>query len=171
MSAVPDTLYSLAEELLEIERILDDPEVPDDHKQAFIQAWLRTTGLAAKKIEGYCKLIRSLKARAIAAKAEEDYYRQKKQAAENKADRLEETLLWFMDLKGVDRFPAGIFEPHICQAGGDPPVVVLCDVRQLPKDCKKITVEPDKSAIKRKLKAGEKVRGCKFGARGRYVAI
>jgi hypothetical protein len=169
MSASP-TLYTLAEDLAELESILDNPEVPPEEKQGFIDQWLKAQGDTLKKVDGYCALIRQKSAEAAMFKNEETFFKDKRTAAENTAQDLKNRLLVFMQWRGQDRMDAGRFKVSVCSAG-KAPVIVECDPAELPDELKKITIEPNKTAIGEKLEAGEDVPGCSIGERSRYVRV
>jgi hypothetical protein len=170
MSALP-TLYDLDAELQELEDVLDNPDLSDEQKEEFIQNWLVCMDKVGEKLDNYAALIRTFKARAIVYKVEEDSFKAKRQAAEKNAERLEDRLLAFMQSKGWEKYPTKRFELRVCANGGNPPVVVACDPEALPERFRKVTVEPNKTEILAALKAGEKVRGCMLGERGRYLRV
>jgi hypothetical protein len=55
--------------------------------------------------------------------------------------------------------------------GGAEPVIVDDDIDldALPEDCRKVTVAPVKTAIGKRLKAGEVVPGARLGTRGSSI--
>jgi hypothetical protein len=170
MSALP-TLYELDDDLTELEGTLDDPDLTDEAKQEFVATWLKCMEKVGEKLDGYAALIRTLKARALVFKVEEDEFKAKRRTAENAVERLESNLLGFMQGNGWDKYPTKRFEIRVCANGGKAPVVVLCEPGDLPESYRRVTVEPDKEAIRTALEAGEKVEGCAIGERGRYLRV
>ena len=167
------SLYTLTDELLELEQVLDDPDVSDEEKQGFIQQWLKAMERLDDKLDGYCALVREFEARAKVLKNEADYFKQKAQTAESKAEWLKSALLGFMQFKGYDKVPTKRFEIRVCASGGKAPVLIDPDILpdNLPAEYRRVTTEFNKQAIADALLEGKDVPGCQLGDRSKYVRI
>ena len=114
---------------------------------------------ADKKVEGYCQVIKQLKADAEMLKAEKARIDRKKATAENAIERMRKALTDFMEASHQDKVKAGTFSVSMRETASvnilnelDLPERFL--IPQMPK--------ADKMAIKEALDNGEKVDGAEL---------
>ena len=114
---------------------------------------------ADKKVEGYCQVIKQLKADAEMLKAEKARIDRKKATAENAIERMRKALTDFMEASHQDKVKAGTFSVSMRETASvnilnelDLPERFL--IPQMPK--------ADKKAIKEALDNGEKVDGAEL---------
>lgn len=110
------------------------------------------------KAVSYAKYIKELTAFADACKVQADEFAKKAKVAENKVDWLKKHLCGALRVLGFDKFNAGLFKLSVRESES---VEVAKDVA-LPEDyiTRKVTIAPNKVAIKQALKAGETINGC-----------
>lgn len=109
--------------------------------------------------EDYLKAIRNLEAEAEAFKKEAQTMKQKSDRAAKTAERLKETLLTTLRVRGIDKRKFGNFTAAVRR---NERVIVQEDMlEQLPDDFKRVktTIEADKTALKTALKAGATIEG------------
>ena len=111
----------------------------------------------SEKHEGYVHVIKNAEAAAEACKAEAEAFTARARALSNLAKSLKETLLLDLHLHGEKRTDAGNFK--IARQNGQKRVVVRIDPAELPADYQRITIDANKTALKRALTDGEAIEG------------
>lgn len=110
------------------------------------------------KISNIACWIKNLEANAEAIKAEKKNLEKRQKTCENQASRLREYLQGY--LAGAK------FEDARCvisyRSSTSTEIAEGLDVNTLPDECKKITITPNKDAIKAALMLGEVIEGCKL---------
>lgn len=110
-----------------------------------------------EKLEGIACWIKNLQSDALAYKAEKDAFAARQKAAENKAESLKKYLATV--LQG-EKFSTAKCAVSFRKSE----TVEVEDVKLVPAELLRVktTVEPDKTAIKAAIKAGQEISGCKL---------
>lgn len=164
------SLYQLDDQLAEIEdALLDAGGEIDDDLDAKLDELLDARD---DKVDGYIAIIRTYEATATAFKEEEQRLAANRRAAENAAKRLKARLLDSMRQHGETEIKGRLGKAKV-QRSGTRPVVVLCDLEDLPEDLVRRTAAPDLAAIKDALKEGtaDMTQIAEFGPASEYVRI
>lgn len=149
-------LYEMTEEIRNLYETLAEADA-EDIDQIVSDA---IEGIEAdKKVEGYCQVIKQLKADAEMLKAEKARIDRKKATAENAIERMRKALTDFMEASHQDKVKAGTFSVSMRETASvnilnelDLPERFL--IPQMPK--------ADKKAIKEALDNGETVDGAEL---------
>lgn len=110
-----------------------------------------------QKIENIALWIKNLQADALAYKAEKDAFAARQKAAENKVESLK---AWLVSALGGQKFSTTKCAVSFRKSEA----VQVDDVNSIPAEWTRIktTIEPDKTAIKAAIKAGQEITGCKL---------
>ena len=110
-----------------------------------------------QKIENVALWIKNLQADALAYKAEKDAFAARQKAAENKVESLKAYLVSALDGQKFSTAKCAV-------SFRKPEAVQVDDVNSIPAEWirTKTTIEPDKTAIKAAIKAGQEITGCKL---------
>lgn len=139
-------LYELTEDLTNlIEMLEEDPE--NEAIKETIAALLLDLD---DKAEDYVHVIRQLEADALMAKTEKQRLANKQKAAENAAQRMRDALKEAMLITGRTKIKRATCSIGISSRWD---AVIDVDVKDLPDEFKKVTVEPKKQEITKWLKA------------------
>lgn len=114
------------------------------------------------KREAYCKVIRNSEARTKALEDEARRFQMRARVEKGLATRLKATLLEDMEDSGETTAPAGVFSIGVARSQ---PAVVLAEDFEPPDAFARVSVTPDKPAIRRALQAGEVVEGAELEER------
>lgn len=109
------------------------------------------------KIENVACYIKNLENEAIGLKAQKDAFAEREKAAKSRIEGLKR---WLAQATGGEKFASERCEVSFRRSEQ----VVVGDMDALPEQYvrEKITLEPDKTAIKNAIKAGEFVAGCEL---------
>lgn len=110
-----------------------------------------------EKLEGIACWIKNLQSDALAYKAEKDAFAARQKAAENKVESLKKYL--------ADALQGQKFSTAKCAVSfRKSETVEVEDVKLVPAELLRVktTIEPDKTAIKAAIKAGQEISGCKL---------
>lgn len=110
------------------------------------------------KISGIACWIKNLKAEAEAIKAEKQNLAKRQQVAENKAESLKEYLSAYLNGAKYKDARVSISYRKSTTVEIDEDV----DLKTLPEDCQKITIEPRKTVLKEKLEDGQEFDGVRL---------
>ena len=124
------TLYSISEDLLALDAILDasDGEISDEAASA-LDAWFAELGTARDmKIDGYCALIREMEARATARYEEARRLKALADADAKKGERLEGRLREFFALHDLKKLDTPRFSLSLVTNGGKQALEVFGEV-------------------------------------------
>ena len=154
------TLYEIDHAIAEAFEAAIDPETGEILDS---EAWSRLETLQMEhdaKIEGIGCWIKDLNAEAAAIKAEEENLRKRRQSSERKAESLKGYLAWTLQGEKFKSSKVAISWRRSEAAELDPDM----DPVQLPLKFQrvKVSVDPDKTALKEALKAGEEIPGVKL---------
>lgn len=163
------TLLGLSDELLDLYDLIDsgDGEVSPELEE-------RLDALQhdfSAKLDAYASLAREADLEASALEAEvrrlEKRIRRRRTLIANLKARVQLAL----EAQGQKRFRTGRFTLSLCANGGGLPVEIVGKVEELPPAYLKVTVEPDKDALRQALSRGEAIPGARLGERGHHVRI
>lgn len=127
----------------------------------------------ADKVEQCCFVLRNMEAEMKACEEEEKRFKERKQALANKIERFKGYILTSMQAAEMTKIDAGRFKVSRRNAGGKPPVKVLCDPRDLPEEFMTVTTTyaPNKDAMLQFLEAGNRSEQFFLGERSQYISI
>lgn len=162
---VKKTLRDLVHEHLELEELLDDPEIPDEAIRDTLEA---TEGLMADKIDAIGKLIRHWSSLDEGLKDEIQRLQGRRRMFANRVGRLKGYLLYALGRLNEPRVETGMFTVRV-QRGQE--VAVIDDLELIPAELVEVAVEPRKAEIKAQLKAGSTVPGAHLERGADYVVI
>ena len=151
------SLYTLTkdfESLMELEE-------PDEIDNALT---VIVAGQIEQKAENVCKFIKMLDTTAELFKAEEERIRGARKVMENKAERIRDYMKQALLNANIDKVNAGTFKVSV---GLSPGSIAIDDLASIPPRFLTVIPEqyqPDKTAIKTAIKAGESVPGAHLEA-------
>jgi hypothetical protein len=167
------SLFSISEDLERLNELLD--EVGDDtQQQELLSEWLQHLGTERDcKLDGYAALISEMQARALARKTEAQRLMELAKADEQRAQLLKERLKWFFESQQLKTIETTRYRLSLAKNGGKAPLILKPDLspHQLPEQFKTTSVEPNTSAIRAALEAGEKLDFASLGDRGTSIRI
>ncbi len=164
------TLYELTSEFLQLQALLEDPDIDSD----VITDSMEAINMDLEdKADGYAKVIRNMKGSLAAIKTEQERLANKKNLLEAGIKRLKDNLQESMIATGKKKFKTNLFSFGIQKNGGADPVIVDVDTSDLPDDLVIITEAPDKKAIAALLKSDPETAAkyAHFGDRGESLRI
>lgn len=146
------TLYELTSEFLQLQALLEDPDIDSD----VITDSMEAINLDLEdKADGYAKVIRNMEGSLAAIKTEQERLASKKNLLEAGIKRLKDNLQESMIATGKRKFKTNLFSFGIQKNGGADPVIVDVETYELPDECVIITEAPDKKALAAFLKDPE----------------
>ena len=156
---IPSTLRDL------LDRLDADPDKGEVDGEA-LAAYAEYTTAAAEKLEGTACYCRELKAEAEAIKAEEERLAKRRKALENKSERLKAYMMPALEAMG-GKVKGVMVSLRISKTQS----VTVFDIDALPDAFKRVVtkVDPDKMAIKKALKSGERIPGASIEERQSVV--
>ncbi|MCM3783702.1 siphovirus Gp157 family protein [Neobacillus mesonae] len=113
-------------------------------------------GVISDKLEGYCKVIKTLEVEAEAIKAEAVRLSQRKTALENQVTRMKEAMKINMIRLNLDKHKGQLFTVSLTKPRQR---VEVTNIDAVPSELIKVKKEVDKTAAMEALKAGEKLHG------------
>ncbi|MFY7804869.1 MAG: siphovirus Gp157 family protein [Limnoraphis robusta] len=172
------TLHELTQELkslLDILESMEDSEIPAELEDAITEILSQRTETEKQthtKIDGYVSLIRGLEAEETAIDAEIERLQARKKSLTNKRDYLKNRLFQFLEIVGLSKIKTTFNTISIRQAS-QAPLIIKCDAQILPEQYRKVTITPDKIAIKDAIKRGDKdvVKFAEYGEKSTYLSI
>jgi hypothetical protein len=167
------TLFEIGEEVKAINDVLEDigPEgTSDEEAIAFIDSWLAGLGQERdKKLNAYGDLMNRFDAYAKARKEEAQRLTKMAQSDIANLDRMKTRLMIYLKMVG-DKFVETKFHKFRVKGnGGQEPVDLLLDPEWIPEEFQRVTIEPDKEAIRLALKAGQELGFAVLGQRGEHL--
>ena len=150
-----------------------DGDLSDPAIEAIICEWIKeNTDSFDFKLDNYAALIKIMEGRAKIRREESKRLADRARVDENAAHGLKERLHYVFKFRQLRKVETSRFCVSIQKNGGSLPVDVdPTQIGKLPDDCQRITVEPDREAIRKRLEAGEELPGCKLGERGESLRI
>lgn len=171
------SLYSIGEDLLAINQVLEDIEGDLSRlgeREPVVTAWLDSLGAEqAAKMDGYVAWIRQLRMEEAAAKEEAERWKLKAKTRGNRADYLMERLRQFMigTAQGQIVTEKGHVLTHQANGGAIPVQVDEREIEYYPREFKVWREEVNKDAIRTALTAGRELSFARFLPRGSHVRI
>lgn len=160
-------LYELTDEYLQLQQMLEDPEIDS---QVITDTLEAVEGEIEIKADNYAKVIRNMEGSIAAIKVEQERLAAKKNLLESGIKRLKENLQETMIATGKRKLKTDLFSFNIQKNGGKAPVLVDVPTEDLPDDLVRIKEEPDLDAIRALCEQGD----CTYahlGERGESLRI
>lgn len=152
------SLYDLKERYLRLWELAEQSE--GGELDPDIEFELRDNQDAIRdKADGYCRVIRNALGAAEMCKGEIQRLQRRKQAYENLVARLREHLAQCMDDMEIPKIQTDVFSVSVIWSES---VVVECEPESLPEQYRRVSVSPDKSALKELLEQGEEIEGVRI---------
>ena len=161
-------IYDLTAEMLQLQQMLEDPDVDSDDIAALM---VELDAEIEKKADGYAKVIRNMEGDLAAIKAEQQRLTEKKNLLESGIKRLKDNLQQSMIATGKRKFKTDLFSFNIQKNGGADPVVVDVPTDELPDDLVIVSEKPDLKAIAAYIKETGDITFAHFGERGESLRI
>lgn len=163
------SLYELTNEFLQLQQMLEDPEIDPQILEDTMEA---VEGELEFKADGYARIIRNMEGTITAIKAEQERLSGKKSVLEASIKRLKENLQNSMIATGKLKFKTDLFSFTIQKNGGKAPVIMdVKDTSELPDDLVRIKEEPDLDAIRALIERDGSCKYAHLGDRGESLRI
>ena len=146
------TLYEMTVTATRLYDLFTSGDIPEEA----VNDTLESLGVEGK-IEDYCHVINQLGSDIASYEAEIERLNAKKQSAKKGIDRMKKALVAYMEVTNTPKVKAGVFDLSMRKSES----VVIDDIDKLPEIYVKVkqTTSPDKTAIKKAIKAGEVISG------------
>ena len=168
------TLFAISADMQSLDDLLSEKEDFNDPEiQKIICAWAEENqGNFDLKVDNYAALIKTMEARASVRRDESKRLANRARIDEDAARSLKDRLkLVFQDRK-IKKLETARFCVSIAKNGGLCPLEVdESKIKDLPENCKRIIVEPDKETIRKEIESGKEIVGCKLLERGESLRI
>jgi type I site-specific restriction-modification system R (restriction) subunit len=168
------TLFNISDEINELSNLLDEIEDNDLESEKLITSWLENLGEERdRKLDNYAALIAELEARAEVRKKEAQRLAKLASTDEKKAVMLKERLKWFFEANKLKNVETSRYKLSLTKSGGKAPLILddAISATNLPEKFQKLHVEPDKTAIRAALEAGEELDFAHLGDRSSTIRI
>lgn len=166
-------LFNISDDLQHLNELLDD--VGDDsQQQKIIAQWFDTLGDERdRKLDSYCALISEMQARADVRKAEAKRMQELAVTDENRAKLLKDRLKTFFQLHDLKTINTDRYRLSLAKNGGKLPLILdeNVSVTQLPEQYQRVSIDPDTTAIRESLEAGDVLPFAHLGERGTSLRI
>lgn len=149
------TLYDISQRYMAIEALLDDESVPQEDINTALAEIKDELQVKGENIIAYLQKMQDVEEQAKHRKKAIDNYLK---VIANRRKRLEKAVIYSMDSMQVKSILTGKGE---LKTKANPPSVAIDDLTAIPSEyiSTKIDLVPDKTAIKKAIKAGEEVPG------------
>lgn len=124
-----------------------------------------------EKADAYASIIANLTSDIEGLKAEEKRLKDRRQSLEASIERLKDNLFNTMKETGKTKFKTEKFSFSISKNGGALPIIMKCDVSELPDNLVIIEEKPDKKAIAKYIEETGDCTWFEFGERGESLRI
>lgn len=149
------TLYNMTMEAQQLYDALVDAELEPQEREQVITDTMAAMG-ADDKLESYCQIVRQMEAEQAVFAQEIDRLNGEKRRRSNGIDRMKDVMLSYYEATGAERpIEAGTF--RVSKRKSDR--VVITDEALVPDAWWKVKREPDKTAMKKEMKAGTEIPG------------
>lgn len=168
------TLFNISDDISELTNLLDEIEDNDIESEQLITSWLENLGEERdRKLDNYAALIAELEAKAEVRKKEAQRLAKLAASDEKKAAMLKERLKSFFEVNKLKTVETARYKLTLTKSGGKPPLILddAISPTDLPKKFQKIQIEPDKTAIRAALDAGEELDFAHLGDRTSSIRI
>lgn len=162
-------LYELTGQYLELQAMLEDPEVDSE---VIADTMESLEGDIEDKADGYAKIIRNLEGNASAITAEMQRLAERIATIEAGVKRLKNNLQQAMVAMDKRKIKTDLFTFSVQKNGGKLPVILdVKSTEELPDDLVKVKEEPDMDAIRKLLETKGECQYAHFGERGESLRI
>ncbi len=161
-------LYELTSEFLQLQQMLEDPDMDS---QLLADTMEAIEGEIEWKADNYAKVIKNMEASIDAIKKEQERLSNKKSILEGSIQRLKDNLQSAMYATGKTKFKTDLFSFNIQKNGGSLPVIVDVETEKLPDDLVIVSEKPDLKAIAKYIEETGDVTYAHFGERGESLRI
>lgn len=162
---VKDKLRELVDGMVELEALLDDPDIPDE---AIIDTLEGQSGVLADKLNDTGKLIAHWSDWSKSVTAEAKRCQDRKRVLENRVRRLKGYIAYQLQRLNEPRVETDLYTFRM-QRGHD--VVVIEDTEQLPAEYVEVSYTPKKAEIKAALRRGEEIPGARLEQNPDFLVI
>lgn len=163
------SLYELTGELMRLFEMLEDPEMDEQAVRDTMEA---VEGEFDAKVDGWCRVIKSIEAQAKSLKEEEKRLHERRTACENNVKRSKELIKEY--LQAVGRTEAGtVLKAKIQKNGSVLPLKFKegFEAKDAPDLYKRVEYSFDTDAIRAALDAGGVLDFVEYGERGESLRI
>jgi hypothetical protein len=150
------TLYQLKDEFLAVKAQLEDMELDAEAINDTLEALQMPI---EQKTENILKLMKEWEALAEMKKAEAKRLQESASADLRKAERLKEYLQFNLAQAGIKKLQAGLFAVSFRKGSEVVEIDASLDLETLPPMLVKTKIEPNKTELKKVLKAGTEIKG------------
>lgn len=158
------TLFDIANDIQALDDLLTEVggEVTEEAAEAAIDTWFAELGEERdRKLDGYAYLIKSLDAQVSALKEEQDRIRARRNAVENRIDKLKERLEFYLTSNDIDKIQTSLFTFAMQKSGGKPKMVLneyyAANPVELPEGLRRVKFEADLDAIRTAIESDPEV--------------
>lgn len=123
------------------------------------------------KAENYAKIIKNLEAEQKALMDESKRLSDRAGVIKNNIKSLKDNLMWSMEQTNKTKFKTDLFAFSISKNGGLAPLEVSVGVDELPEELRKVTVEPDTTAIRKYIEETGDLSYGFFKDKGHHLTI
>ena len=165
------TLFQISDDFRALEQVLEEcgGDVSDPTAEAALNAWEAelATDLEAK-VDGYCSVIAEIEARIAAREEEATRLSRLAKVDRNVVESMRDRLLMVWQARGLGTVNTSRFRVSAQRCGGVAPLVIDGEV---PERFTRKTVEPDRTAIREALLAGEQLEFARLVDRAERIVI
>ena len=162
-----NNIFNLIDEYNTLYDMLTDPEADE---QVVIDTLEGVTGEIEIKAAGLVDVINKLDMEIEACKKHKEEWAARQKVRENGRERVKKSILTVMSATGLQEIKAGDVTIKMQNAGGQLPIIINEDMT-VPERFTKLTIETDKTAIRKALEAGEVLDFAKYGERSKVLKI
>lgn len=144
-------LYELNNQYQELMSMLEDSEIPQEAIEDTLES---LTGDITEKLENYGKIIRMYQQRAEDIKEEVNRLKEREASAKGHADYMKSVVENTMRLIKQSKVETPLFTFSLAKSGGKAPLVLDCEVEELPDEFKKIEYKADNDKIREAIENG-----------------
>lgn len=148
-------LYELADNYNELMTLLDDEEVTAEELADTLDG---INDAIEVKVDNICRVRKYLESKVEVYKAEAKRLTALAKQAENNADGMKQYLDEQLKRMNIKKMDTELFKLSYRKSD----TVNVLDINAVPDEYKKITVAPDKTAIKKAIKEGKGIAGCEL---------
>lgn len=160
-------LYEIVAELQDF--VIQNEGLEDE--QAWKDTFEALQGELDEKVGQWCRCIKNLEGERDAKKAEAERLQNGVKALNNNIDRMKQTLMEYMQVCGRKNAGDQVISAKIVKNGGQAPIILNCEEKDIPVDFQKVTVTANKEAIRDALEHGRQLDFAMLGERGEHLRI
>lgn len=164
-------LLDLSDDILQLEREMEDEELAEEERDELIDQWLEAQGQASINIDNYAAWILEIESRAETRRFHAERLRALARADESRAKRAKDRLKLYFERHNIERFTTARFNLQLEKNGGRLPIIVDIDPKYLPTDYQIISYEANIEVLRRALEELQNIPGVRFGERGWSLRI